>query len=101
MSLPTAHNYIVENLKKNITSIEEKFLNPSLLIEELISTEKGLSEGIEIFAKDSLSKNVIGDKKEEIVAILKKIEELEKKSQEKLIWAVQFSKYLQNHVETK
>lgn len=101
MSLPTAHNYIVENLKKNITSIEEKFLNPSLLIEELINTEKGLSEGIEIFAKDSLSKNVIGDKKEEIVAILKKIEELEKKSQEKLIWAVQFSKYLQNHIETK
>ena len=101
MSLPTAHNYIVENLKKNITSIEEKFLNPSLLIEVLLNTEKGLSEGIEIFAKDSLSKNVIGDKKEEIVAILKKIEELEKKSQEKLIWAVQFSKYLQNHIETK
>ena len=101
MSLPTAHNYIVENLKKNITSIEEKFLNPSLLIEELISTEKGLSESIEIFEQDSLSENVIGDKKEEIVALLKKIEQLEKKSQEKLSWAVQFSKYLQNHIDSK
>ena len=40
MSLPTAHNYVVKTMMENLVSLEKNFLEPKLLIETLIETDK-------------------------------------------------------------
>ena len=55
MSLPTAHNYLIENLIENIFSVEKNFLNPSVLIRDLTKTEKALTEIIESLNKKDFS----------------------------------------------
>jgi hypothetical protein len=49
MSLPTAHNYVVKTMMENLVSLEKNFLEPKLLIETLIETDKVLTESMEVF----------------------------------------------------
>ena len=101
MSLPTAHNYVIKNLVENLGSLEKCFLNPKLLREHLVETEKVLNEGIEIMTKSEFSKDTVGKEKGTIELLLKKINLLEKASKEKLNWVNEFSDYLQANAKTK
>ena len=101
MSLPTAHNYIIQNLKLSLDSIEKNFLQPNLLLEQLVKTEKVLNEGIDAIRENEFSKEILENEKDEIIGLIDKIKNLEKASQEKLNWAGQFSNYLQTHINIK
>ena len=56
MSLPTAHNYVVKTMMENLVSLEKNFLEPKLLIETLIETDKALAESIEVFGNKNFSR---------------------------------------------
>ena len=101
MSLPTAHNYIIQNLKLSLDSIEKNFLQPNLLLEQLVKTEKVLNEGIDAIRENEFSKEILENEKDEIIGLIDKMKNLEKASQEKLNWASQFSNYLQTHINIK
>ena len=58
-SLPTAHNYIIQNLKLSLDSIEKNFLQPNLLLEQLVKTEKVLNEGIDAIRENEFSKEIL------------------------------------------
>ena len=47
MSLPTAHSFILQELKNNINSINEDFLKPSALIQHISNIETTLSKYIQ------------------------------------------------------
>ena len=101
MSLPTAHNYVIETFMENLSSIEKNFLKPNLLLKHLIKTEKVLSEVTEVLGKKEFSEEVLKTKKDTIVLLVKKLAQLEKASQDKLSWARNFSDYLQSNTNTK
>ena len=58
MSLPTAHNYVVKTMMENLLSLEKNFLEPKLLIETLIETDKVLTESIEVFGNKDFWKHI-------------------------------------------
>ena len=101
MSLPTAHNYVVKTMMENLVSLEKNFLEPKLLFETLIETDKALAESIEVFGNKKLSESLLDDEKENINLLIEKISILEKASQDKVNWANQFSQYLQESIKRK
>ena len=101
MSLPTAHNYVIENLIENLVSLEENFLKPNILIKLLSKTESALTEIVEILSKEELAQELLEKEKENIILVIDKLSRLEKTSHEKLNWATQFSNYLQKNINTK
>ena len=101
MNLPTAHNYVIQNLIQNLISLEESFLKPNVLLNLLNKTELAMAEIVEIFSKEELTRELLEKEKENIKLIIEKLTRLEKTSHEKLNWANQFSNYLQNSVNTK
>ena len=101
MSLPTAHRYVIETLMENLSSIENNFLKPSILLKHLTKTEKVLSEVVEVLSKKDSLEEIVTTQKADIVLLVQKLAKLEKASQEKLNWASQFSDYLQSNVNTK
>ena len=101
MSLPTAHNYIIQNLKQSLDSIEKNFLQPNLLLEQLVKTEKVLNEGIDAIRENEFSKEILENEKDEIIGLIDKMKNLEKASQEKLNWVGQFSNFLQTYNDIK
>ena len=101
MPLPTAHNYVIENLMENLLSIEKSFLKPNLLLNNLKETEKALNEVAEVLSKNEFANEIAKTEKENIALLLRKLIHLEKASKEKLNWAGQFSNYLQTNINTK
>ena len=101
MSLPTAQNYVIQNLIRNLVSLEENFLKPNVLLKLLNKTELAMAEIVEVFSKEELTRELLEKEKENIKLIVEKLTRLEKTSHEKLNWANQFSNYLQNSINTK
>ena len=101
MSLPTAHNYVIQNFIQNLVSLEANFLKPNVLLKLLNKTELALTEFVEILSKEELTHELLEKEKENIKLIIEKLTGLEKNSQEKLKWANQFSNYLQKSINTK
>ena len=101
MSLPTAHNYVVKNMMESLVSLENSFLKPKHLIENLFKTEKILTETADIFRNKEFSEDLLENEKETLKLIVEKIAALEKASQNKLNWANQFSDYLQANIKRK
>ena len=101
MNLPTAHNYVIQNLIENLVSLEANFLKPNVLLKLLNKTELAMAEIVEILSKEELTNELLEKEKENIKLIIEKLTRLEKTSHEKLKWANQFSNYLQNSVNTK
>ena len=101
MTLPTAHNYVIKNLIENLVSLEANFLKPNILMTLLRKTELGFNEFVEVLEKKDFAPELLENEKENINLILKKLNVLEKASQEKLSWANQFSEYLQANTTTK
>jgi hypothetical protein len=101
MSLPTAHNYIFQNLKLSLDGIEKNFLEPNLLLKQLVETEKALNEGVDAMRRKEFSKEIIENEKEVIISLIDKMKNLEKASQEKLNWVGQFSNFLQTYNDIK
>ena len=101
MSLPTAHNYVVKTMMENLVSLEKNFLEPKLLIETLIETDKALTESMEVFGNNKFSEDLLDDEKENVNLLIKRISILEKASQDKINWAHQFSQYLQENIKRK
>jgi len=101
MSLPTAHNYVVKTMMENLISLEKNFLEPKLLIETLIETDKALNESIEVFGNKNFSKDLLDNEKENINLLIERISILEKASQGKVDWAKKFSQYLQENIKRK
>jgi len=101
MSLPTAHNYVIQNLIQNLVSLEASFLKPNVLLKLLNKTELAMAEIVEILSKEELPHEILEKEKDNIKLIIEKLTGLEKNSQEKLKWANQFSNYLQKSINTK
>ena len=101
MTLPTAHSFILEELKDNINSINEDFLKPSTLIKHLSKIETTLSKDIENIDTEDFSKNIDKNEKLEISKILQKIKVLEKSANQKIAWAKEFSKFLKRQSDSK
>ena len=64
MSLPTAHSYILRELKKNIDAIHSDFLKPEALIQHLSNIETTLNRDIQNLDIKDFSNNI--DKKEKV-----------------------------------
>ena len=101
MSLPTAHNYVIQNLIQNLVSLEANFLKPNVLLKLLNETELAMTDIIEILSKEELTHELLEKEKGNIKLIIEKLTRLEKASHEKLNWANQFSNYLQKSINTK
>ena len=86
---------------ENLSSVEEYFLNPNMLLQHLTKTEKILSEVVEVLSKKDFLEEIVTTQKEDIALLVQKLAKLEKASQEKLSWASQFSNYLQSNINTK
>ena len=101
MNLPTAHNYVIQNLIQNLVSLEANFLKPNVLLKLLNETELAMTDIIEILSKEELTHELLEKEKGNIKLIIEKLTRLEKTSHEKLNWANQFSNYLQKSINTK
>ena len=101
MNLPTAHNYVIQNLIQNLVSLEANFLKPNVLLKLLNETELAMTDIIEILSKEELTHELLEKEKGNIKLIIEKLTRLEKASHEKLNWANQFSNYLQKSINTK
>lgn len=101
MTLPTAHSFILKELKNNINSINEDFLKPSMLIQHLSKIETTLSKDIENLDTEDFSNNIDKNEKLEIANVLQKIKVLEKSANQKIAWAKEFSKFLKRHGDSK
>ena len=73
MSLPTAHNYVVKTMMENLVSLEKNFLEPKLLMETLIETDKALNESIEVFGNKNFSEDLLENEKENINLLIERI----------------------------
>ena len=82
MSLPTAHSYVIETLMENLSSVEEYFLNPNMLLQHLTKTEKVLGEVVEVLSKEDFLEEIITTKKEALALLVQKLAHLEKASQD-------------------
>jgi len=101
MTLPTAHSFILRELKNNINLINEDFLKPSTLIKHLSKIETTLSKDIQNLDTADFSKNIDKNEKLEISNILQKIKVLEKSANQKIAWAKEFSKFLKRQSDSK
>ena len=101
MSLPTAHNYVIQNFIQNLVSLEANFLKPDVLLKLLNKTELAMAEIVDILSNEGLTQEFLEKEKANIKLIIEKLTVLEKTSHEKLNWANQFSNYLQNSINTK
>ena len=101
MTLPTAHDYVIDNLIENLVSLETNFLKPSILIKLLKKTELRFNELLDILEAKNFSQELLEREKENINLIIEKLSFLEKASQEKLSWVNQFSEYLQANTNAK
>ena len=99
MSLPTAHQFLFENLMENLISIENHFLEPKVLMQLLKKTENVLNEGIEILSEQEFPKDTL--KQESLKTLVEKLSTLERASREKVNWVNHFSQYLQENTYTK
>ena len=101
MSLPTAHSYILQELKKNIESMHTDFLKPDALIQHLSNVETTLNRDIQTLDIKDFSNNIDQKEKIELSEVLEKIKVLEKAANQKISWANQFSKFLELQSESK
>ena len=101
MSLPTAHNYVIQNFIQNLVSLEANFLKPDVLLKLLNKTELAMAEIVDILSNEGLNQEFLEKEKANIKLIIEKLTVLEKTSHEKLNWASQFSNYLQKSINTK
>ena len=101
MSLPTAHNYVIQNFIQNLVSLEANFLKPNVLLKLLNKTELAMAEIVDILSNEGLTQEFLEKEKANIKLIIEKLTVLEKTSHEKLNWANQFSNYLQKSINTK
>ena len=101
MSLPTAHNYVIQNFIQNLVSLEANFLKPNVLLKLLNKTELAMAEIVDILSNEGLTQEFLEKEKANIKLIIEKLTVLEKTSHEKLNWASQFSNYLQKSINTK
>ena len=95
MSLPTAHSYIIQELKKNIDAMHTDFLKPEALIQHISNIETTLNRDIQNLDINDFSNNIDKKEKVELSEFLEKIETLEKAANNKITWANKFSKFLE------
>ena len=101
MTLPTAHNYVIDSLIENLVSLETNFLKPGILIKLLKKIELRFNELLDILEAKESSQELLENEKENINLIIEKLSLLEKASKEKLSWADGFSEYLQANTNAK
>ena len=101
MSLPTAHSYILRELKRNIDAMHTDFLKPAELIHHISKIEKTLNRDIQNFDIKDFSNNIDKKEKVELSEFLDKIKTLEKAANHKTNWANKFSKFLELQSNSK
>ena len=101
MSLPTAHSYILRELKKNIDAMHNDFLKPAALIHHISNIETTLNRDIQNLDIKDFSNNIDKKEKLELSGLLEKIETLEKAANHKINWADKFSKFLELQSNSK
>ena len=101
MSLPTAHSYILQELKRNIDAMHTDFLKPAALIHHISKIETTLKRDIQNLDIKDFSNNIDKKEKVELSEFLEKIETLEKAANHKTNWANKFSKFLELQSNSK
>ena len=101
MSLPTAHSYILRELKRNIDAMHTDFLRPAALIHHISKIEKTLNRDIQNLDIKDFSNNIDKKEKAELSEFLGKIKTLEKAANHKTNWANKFSKFLELQSNSK
>ena len=101
MSLPTAHNYIIEELKNNVDSIQTDFLKPKVLVQHLSKIESTLRKDIDNLDTEDFSRSIDQDQKKDLSKIIEKIIVLEKSANQKIKWATEFSRFLKIQSDSK
>ena len=101
MSLPTAHSYIIQGLRKSLDDINDDFLDPKKLVKHLSNMETLLTKDVQILENKDFSKNIDKEEKLELSKILDKVEFLEKSANQKISWANGFSKFLEIQKDSK
>ena len=101
MSLPTAHSYILQELKKNIDAMQTDFLKPEALIQHISNIEKTLNRDIQNLDIKDFSNNIDNKEKVKLSEFLEKIETLEKAANNKINWSNKFSKFLELQSNSK
>ena len=64
MNLPTAQNYVIQNLIHSLVSLEANFLKPNVLLKFLNKTELAMAEIVEILSKEELTHEFLEKEKE-------------------------------------
>ena len=101
MSLPTAHSYIIRELKKNIDDMHTDFLKPEALIQHIYNIETTLNRDIQNLDIKDFSNNIVKKEKVELSEYLEKIEMLQKAANHKISWVNKFSKFLEQQSNPK
>ena len=101
MSLPTAHSYILRELKRNIDAMHTDFLKPAALIHHISNIETTLNRDIQNLDIKDFSNNIDKKDKLELSGFLETIETLEKAANHKINWANEFSKFLELQSNSK
>ena len=101
MSLPTAHSYIIRELKKNIDAMHDEFLEPEALIQYISNIETMLNKDIQNLDINDFSNNIDKKEKVELSEYVEKIQVLEKAANHKINWANKFSKFLELQSNSK
>ena len=73
MNLPTAQNYVIQNLIQNLVSLEANFLKPSVLLKVINKTELAMAEIVEFLSNEELSHELLEKEKENIKLIIEKL----------------------------
>ena len=101
MSLPTAHSYILQELKKNIDGMHTDFLKPKALIQHIANIETTLNKDIQYLDIKDFSNNIEKKEKDELSGYLEIIEALEKAANHKIKWANEFPEFLELQSNSK
>ncbi len=101
MSLPTAHSYILRELKKNIDAMHTDFLKPEALIQHISDIETTITRDIQNLDIKDFSNNIDKKEKVELSEFLEKIDILEKAANHKINWANKFSRFLEQQTSSK
>ena len=92
MTLPTAHNYVIEDFIKNLVSLESNFLKPNVLTALLKKTEIGLNELVDVMEKKNFPQEILEDEKENINLIIENNKSKSKYSSKKKVKNIEKTK---------
>ena len=101
MSFPTPNDSFIKEFKEKFSLVERDFLEPKKLQGHISNIEKLIERDYLVMTSEDVNQALSSNQKQAIKDLLKKIEIMYKKSDEKLNWSNNFSGFLQDQTRTK